>query len=138
MAKKENQFVQEITPRDVDFAKWYTDIVLKNDMCDYTDVRGCMAIKPYGYAVWELMQKEMDQRFKDTGHQNAYFPLLIPESMLMKEAEHVEGFAPEVAWVTGRQRGASGAHGYPTHQRDYNRHHVFQVGTVLSRPARAV
>ena len=99
MAKKENQFVQEITPRDVDFAKWYTDIVLKNDMCDYTDVRGCMAIKPYGYAVWELMQKEMDQRFKDTGHQNAYFPLLIPESMLMKEAEHVEGFAPEVAWV---------------------------------------
>ena len=100
MAKKENQFVQEITPRDVDFAKWYTDIVLKNDMCDYTDVRGCMAIKPYGYAVWELMQKEMDQRFKDTGHQNAYFPLLIPESMLMKEAEHVEGFAPEVAWVT--------------------------------------
>ena len=100
MAKKENQIVQEITPRDVDFAKWYTDIVLKNDMCDYTDVRGCMAIKPYGYAVWELMQKEMDQRFKDTGHQNAYFPLLIPESMLMKEAEHVEGFAPEVAWVT--------------------------------------
>ena len=100
MAKRENQFVQEITPRDVDFAKWYTDIVLKNDMCDYTDVRGCMAIKPYGYAVWELMQKEMDQRFKDTGHQNAYFPLLIPESMLMKEAEHVEGFAPEVAWVT--------------------------------------
>ena len=100
MAKKENQFVQEITPRDVDFAKWYTDIVLKNDMCDYSDVRGCMVIKPYGYAIWELMQSEMDRRFKDTGHQNAYFPLLIPESMLMKEAEHVEGFAPEVAWVT--------------------------------------
>ena len=70
-----------------------------------------MAIKPYGYAVWELMQKEMDQRFKDTGHQNAYFPLLIPESMLMKEAEHVEGFAPEVAWVTqGGNEVLAGAH----------------------------
>jgi len=100
MAKKESQFVQEITPRDVDFAKWYTDIILKTEMCDYTEVRGCMAIRPYGYAIWENMQREMDQRFKDTGHTNAYFPLFIPESILMKEAEHVEGFSPEVAWVT--------------------------------------
>ena len=69
-------------------------------MVDYSDVKGCMVIKPYGYGIWELIQKEMDARFKATGHKNAYFPMLIPESLLMKEAEHVEGFAPEVAWVT--------------------------------------
>ncbi len=101
MANKDReQFVQEITSREENFARWYTDVILKNDMCDYSSVKGCMVIKPYGYGVWELMQKEMDQRFKDTGHENAYFPLLIPESTLMREAEHVEGFAPEVAWVT--------------------------------------
>ncbi|MDR0841514.1 MAG: proline--tRNA ligase [Christensenellaceae bacterium] len=101
MGKNNNEeFVQHIASRTEDFAKWYTDVVLKNDMADYSEVKGCMVIKPYGYAIWELMQQQMDQRFKDTGHVNAYFPLLIPESLLMKEAEHVEGFAPEVAWVT--------------------------------------
>ena len=100
MAKNKEEFVQHIASRTEDFAQWYTDVVIKNDMADYSEVKGCMVIKPYGYAVWELMQQQMDQRFKETGHVNAYFPLLIPESMLMREAEHVEGFAPEVAWVT--------------------------------------
>jgi len=93
-------FVTHIAKRDEDFPQWYTDVILKTDMVDYSDVRGCMVIKPYGYGVWELIQAEMDRRFKETGHVNAYFPLFIPESLLMKEAEHVEGFAPEVAWVT--------------------------------------
>ncbi len=101
MAKNNNEaFVTHIAKRDEDFPQWYTDVILKTDMVDYSDVRGCMVIKPYGYGVWELIQQEMDRRFKETGHVNAYFPLFIPESLLMKEAEHVEGFAPEVAWVT--------------------------------------
>ncbi len=100
MAKKNEEFVAHIAKRADDFPQWYTDLVLKTDMADYSDVKGCMVIKPYGYGVWELIQSEMDRRFKETGHKNAYFPLLIPESLLMKEAEHVEGFAPEVAWVT--------------------------------------
>ncbi len=101
MDKKGNdQFVQHIAKRSEDFPQWYTDVVLKTDMMDYSDVRGCMVIKPYGYGIWELIQQQMDKRFKETGHVNAYFPLFIPESLLMKEAEHVEGFAPEVAWVT--------------------------------------
>ena len=100
MAKKNEEFVQQITSRDVDFPQWYTDVVLKTNLVDYSLVRGCMVIKPYGYAIWELIQSELDRRFKETGHQNAYFPLLIPESLLQKEAEHVEGFAPEVLWVT--------------------------------------
>ncbi|TCO69671.1 proline--tRNA ligase [Marinisporobacter balticus] len=100
MAKKEKQFVEDITPMEVDFPQWYTDVILKTDMVDYSPVKGFMVIKPYGYAIWENIQKYMDQKFKDTGHQNLYFPLLIPESLLKKEAEHVEGFAPEVAWVT--------------------------------------
>ncbi len=100
MAKKNEEFVAHIAKRADDFPQWYTDVVLKTDMADYSDVKGCMVIKPYGYGVWELIQSEMDRRFKETGHKNAYFPLLIPESLLMKEAEHVEGFAPEVAWVT--------------------------------------
>ncbi len=101
MSKNTDQeFVKHITKRDEDFPQWYTDVILKTDMVDYSDVKGCMVIKPYGYGVWELIQSEMDRRFKDTGHVNAYFPLFIPESLLLKEAEHVEGFAPEVAWVT--------------------------------------
>ncbi len=98
MAKKE--FVEQITSQEENFSQWYTDVVRKTDMVDYSLVKGCMVIKPYGYGVWELIQHELDSRFKATGHKNAYFPLLIPESLLMKEAEHVEGFAPEVAWVT--------------------------------------
>ena len=102
MAKKDKQqeFVTQITPRSEDFSKWYTDVILRTDMVDYAPVRGCMVIKPYGYAVWELIQKAFDAEFKRTGHQNVYMPMLIPESLLLKEAEHVEGFAPEVAWVT--------------------------------------
>ena len=102
MAKKDakQEFVKEITPRSEDFSKWYTDVILRTDMVDYAPVRGCMVIKPYGYAIWELIQAALDKRFKETGHQNVYMPMLIPESLLLKEAEHVEGFAPEVAWVT--------------------------------------
>lgn len=100
MAKRNDEFVTHIASRSDDFPQWYTDVILKTDMVDYSIVKGCMVIKPYGYGVWELIQDEMDRRFKETGHVNAYFPLLIPESLLKKEAEHVEGFAPEVAWVT--------------------------------------
>ncbi len=100
MAKNNEAFVQHIASRSEDFPQWYTDVILKTDMVDYSDVKGCMVIKPYGYGVWELIQQQMDARFKRTGVKNAYFPLFIPESLLLKEAEHVEGFAPEVAWVT--------------------------------------
>ena len=100
MAKKNEDFVTHIASRNEDFPQWYTDVVVKTDMVDYSEVKGCMVIKPYGYAVWELIQSELDARFKETGHVNAYFPLFIPENLLKKEAEHVEGFAPEVAWVT--------------------------------------
>lgn len=96
----EKKFVEEITPRNVDFAQWYTDIVKKADLIDYSSVRGCMIIRPYGYAIWELIQQNLDRRFKETGHENVYMPLFIPESLLQKEKDHVEGFAPEVAWVT--------------------------------------
>ena len=99
MAKKQ-EFVKEITSREENFSQWYTDVILKTQMVDYGPVKGTMVIRPYGYRIWELIQEQMDARFKATGHQNAYFPLLIPESLLKKEAEHVEGFAPEVAWVT--------------------------------------
>ncbi len=91
---------QAVTPRSEDFARWYTDIVQRADLADYAPVRGCMIIKPYGYALWEAAQSYLDRRFKETGHQNAYFPLFIPESFFNKEAEHVEGFAPELAIVT--------------------------------------
>src|SRR4029079_17869398 len=90
----------EITPQSQDFGRWYIDVVRRAELADYSPVKGCMVIRPYGYAIWELMQQSLDKRFKDTGHVNAYFPLFIPESLLMKEAEHVEGFAPQVAWVT--------------------------------------
>ena len=98
--KPQQEFVKEITPRDVDFAQWYTDVIRKTDMVDYAPVRGCMVIKPYGYGIWELIQKHLDAKFKETGHENVYMPMLLPESLLMKEADHVEGFAPECAWVT--------------------------------------
>ncbi len=91
---------QAVTSRAEDFSKWYTDIVQRADLADYAPVRGCMIIKPYGYALWENIRDQLDLRFKATGHQNAYFPLFIPESFLRKEAEHVEGFSPELAVVT--------------------------------------
>ncbi|MEI6132272.1 MAG: proline--tRNA ligase [Bacillota bacterium] len=97
---KEKKLVEEITPMDVDFAQWYTDIIKKADLVDYSLVRGCMIIRPYGYAIWELIQAELDRRFKETGHENVYMPMFIPESLLQKEKDHVAGFAPEVAWVT--------------------------------------
>lgn len=100
MAQKEKEFVKEITPRLEDYSQWYIDVILKTQMVDYSPVKGCMVIRPYGYALWENMQRGLDRRIKDTGHKNAYFPLFIPESLLQKEADHVEGFAPEVAWVT--------------------------------------
>ncbi|MGI6153442.1 MAG: proline--tRNA ligase [Christensenellaceae bacterium] len=100
MAKQKEGFVEHITPQSEDFSRWYTDVVKMADMMDYSEVKGSMVIKQYGYGIWELIQREMDDRFKETGHKNAYFPLLIPKHMLEKEAEHVEGFAPEVAWVT--------------------------------------
>src|SRR5215831_19361352 len=90
----------EITKQSEDFGRWYIDVVRRAELADYSPVKGCMVIRPYGYAIWELMQQALDRRFKETGHVNAYFPLFIPESLLMREAEHVEGFAPQVAWVT--------------------------------------
>ena len=92
--------VKEITSRDIDFAKWYTDVCVKAELIDYSSVKGCMIIRPYGYAIWENVQKELDRKFKETGHENVYMPMFIPESLLNKEKDHVEGFAPEVAWVT--------------------------------------
>ena len=100
MADKKQEFVTHITPRNEDFSQWYTDVITQTGLCDYAPVRGCMIFRPYGYAIWERIREEMDKRFKETGHENVYFPMLIPESLLLKEAEHVEGFAPEVAWVT--------------------------------------
>ena len=100
MADKKEALVTEITPLSEDFSRWYLDVVRRAELADYTEVKGCMAIRPYGYAIWELIQQALDRRFKATGHVNAYFPLFIPASLLMKEKEHVEGFAPQVAWVT--------------------------------------
>jgi prolyl-tRNA synthetase len=97
---KPDSFVTEITPRSQDFSRWYLDVVRKAELADYSPVKGCMVIRPYGYAIWELLQQALDSRIKATGHVNAYFPLFIPNSLLTKEAEHVEGFAPQVAYVT--------------------------------------
>ena len=96
----EKKMVEAITSMEEDFAQWYTDVVKKAELIDYTSVKGCMVIKPAGYAIWELIQKQLDERFKQVGVENVYLPLFIPESLLEKEKDHVEGFAPEVAWVT--------------------------------------
>ncbi|MBO5071293.1 MAG: proline--tRNA ligase, partial [Roseburia sp.] len=97
---KEKKLVEAITSMDVDFAQWYTDVVKKAELIDYSSVKGCMIIRPAGYAIWENIQAELDRRFKETGVENVYMPMFIPESLLEKEKDHVEGFAPEVAWVT--------------------------------------
>ena len=94
------QFVEELTDQSDDFARWYNEVVRKAQLADYAPVRGCMVIRPYGFGIWENMQRLLDARIRATGHSNAYFPLLIPESLLQLEADHVEGFAPECAWVT--------------------------------------
>jgi prolyl-tRNA synthetase len=100
VSRQEKEFVREITPQGTDYSQWYLDVVLKAQLMDYSPVKGCMVIRPYGFALWENIQQGLDRRIKATGHKNAYFPLFIPESLLQKETEHVEGFAPEVAWVT--------------------------------------
>ena len=97
---KEKKLVESITARDVDFAQWYTDVVKEAKLCEYSNVKGCLNYLPNGYAIWENIQNILDKRFKETGVQNVYFPLLIPENLLQKEKDHIEGFAPEVAWVT--------------------------------------
>lgn len=100
MSNKNMKEVKEITNMDEDFAQWYTDVCKKAELIDYSSIRGLYIYRPYGYAIWENIQHELDKRFKETGHQNVYLPMLIPESLLQKEADHVEGFAPECAWVT--------------------------------------
>ncbi|GAB2722180.1 proline--tRNA ligase [Paenibacillus thermoaerophilus] len=97
---KDKQFVKEITPQQEDFSRWYIDTITKAELMSYSPVRGCVVLRPDGYEIWELIQRELDARFKETGHRNAYFPLFIPESFFQKEKEHVEGFNPELPWVT--------------------------------------
>lgn len=96
----DKKLVEAITSMEEDFAQWYTDVVKKAELCDYSSVKGCMIIKPAGYAIWEQIQQQLDTAFKKTGVENVYMPMFIPESLLEKEKDHVEGFAPEVAWVT--------------------------------------
>ena len=96
----DKKMVEQITSMDTDFAQWYTDVVKKAELMDYSSVKGCMILRPYGYAIWENIQKDLDARFKALGHENVYMPMFIPESLLTKEKDHVEGFAPECAWVT--------------------------------------
>ena len=96
----DKKMVEQITSMDTDFAQWYTDVVKKAELMDYSSVKGCMILRPYGYAIWENIQKDLDARFKALGHENVYMPMFIPESLLQREKDHVEGFAPECAWVT--------------------------------------
>ena len=100
MAKNDGKLVEQITSMEEDFTQWYTDVVLKAGLISYSNVKGCLVIKPAGYAIWELIRQHLDARFKKTGVQNVYLPMFIPESLLQKEKDHVAGFAPEVAWVT--------------------------------------
>jgi len=132
----EKEFVKQITNIEENFANWYTDIVLKADLADYTDTKGCMAIKPYGYAIWENIQKYADSKFKQAGVENVYLPLLISEELLNKEKEHVEGFAPEVAWVTQRRRGKAGRKAlYTPYIRDNVFCALFKMGKFMERLA---
>src|SRR3982751_3934070 len=126
---------KKLTKRADDFSAWYNEVVLRSELADYSPVRGCMVIRPRGYGIWERMQQQLDTMFKDTGHQNAYFPLFIPESFLHKEAEHVEGFAPETAVVThGGGKKLRAAHRTSDIGNDHLRN-VCEVGPELSRPA---
>ena len=97
---QEKKLVEDITSMEEDFTRWYTDVVKKAELVDYSSVKGCTIFRPYGYAIWENIQRIMDGMFKETGHENVYMPMFIPEGLLQKEKDHVEGFAPEVAWVT--------------------------------------
>ena len=100
MSEQKKKLVEAITPINEDFAQWYTDVCLKAELVDYSSVKGCMILRPYGYAIWENITHILDGMFKATGHENVAMPIFIPESLLQKEKDHVEGFAPEVAWVT--------------------------------------
>ena len=100
MAQDKSKQVSQITDMDVDFAQWYTDVCKKAELIDYSSIKGMFIYRPYGYAIWENFQRVLDGMFKETGHENVYLPMLIPESLLQKEKDHVEGFAPECAWVT--------------------------------------
>lgn len=135
MAKQKN-FVEAITSMDQDFAQWYTDVVKKAALIAYSSVRGCTIMKPYGYAIWELIQKQLDQRFKDTGHENVYMPMLIPESLLQKEKDHVEGFAPEVAWVThgGNEKLAERLCIRPTSETLFCEHYANEIQSYRDLP----
>ena len=130
------KMVEAITSRDEDFAKWYTDIVKKAELVDYSGVKGCMVIRPYGYAIWELMQADLDRRFKETGHENVYMPMFIPESLLQKEKDHVEGFAPECAWVTigGQEKLAERLAVRPTSETLFCEHYKKVVNTYRDLP----
>jgi prolyl-tRNA synthetase len=121
-------YVKDITRMSDDFDRWYTDVVRKAELADYTPVRGCMVIRPYGYAIWERVQRAFDDMIKASGHENAYFPLLIPEELFMKEAEHVEGFTPEVAWVT-----EAGKHGKLDQRLAIRPTSETIIGTVMRR-----
>ena len=137
MAQEKNKQVSQITDMEADFAQWFTDVCRKAELIDYSSIKGMFILRPYGYAIWENFQKILDEKFKETGHENVYLPMLIPESLLQKEKDHVEGFAPECAWVTyggsekleerycirptsetRRQREAGGALLHPPHLRD--------------------
>ena len=104
--KPQQEFVKEITPRDVDFAQWYTDVIRKTDMVDYAPVRGCMVIKPYGYGIWELIQKHLDAKFKETGHENVYMPMLLPESLLSGVRTLTANIVLEMGYATDLHREA--------------------------------
>ena len=100
MSEDAKKFVKDITSMKVDFAKWYTDIVVRAELIDYSSVRGCVVLRPYGFSIWENITRILDKKFKEIGVENVSMPLLIPESLLQREKDHIEGFAPEVAWVT--------------------------------------
>ena len=136
MADKNKKMVEQITSMDVDFAQWYTDVVKKAELADYSGVKGCMVIRPYGYAIWENIQRIMDTEFKKLGHENVYMPMFIPESLLQREKDHVAGFAPECAWVT-----VGGQNTLPersSYLRNAFLRALPQCDTFLPRPAQAL
>ena len=126
---------KKLTTRAADFSAWYNETVLRAELADYSPVRGCMVIRPRGYGIWERMQRQLDSMFKDTGHENAYFPLLIPESFMHKEAEHVEGFSPELPSSRTAAEEARRAARHPPDVGDDHLRDVREMGAELSRPA---
>ena len=136
MMAENKKMVEAITSMEEDFAKWYTDVVKKAELTDYSSVRGCMILRPYGYAIWENIQKWLDDAFKKTGHENVYMPMLIPESLLQKEKDHVEGFAPEVAWVThgGNEKLAERLCVRPTSETLFCEHYAHIINSYRDLP----